>query len=68
MPVDVPIVDNKENIVEKQLPPLNNPPANFWYWVIDNPTEAKAIGILVIVLLMGGVGFLVGYRIRKKKG
>lgn len=67
LPVDVPIVDNKENIVEKQLPPLNNPPANFWYWVIDNPTEAKAIGILVIVLLMGGVGFLVGYRIRKKK-
>lgn len=67
LPVDVPIVDNKENIVEKQLPPLNNPPANFWYWIIDNPTEAKVIGVLIVVLLVGTIGFFIGYKIKHKK-
>ena len=50
-----------------KLPPLNNPPANVLYWVMDNPTETLVIGILIVVLLVGGVGFLVGYRIKKKK-
>ena len=50
-----------------KLPPLNNPSANLFYWMFDNPTEARVIGILIIALLIGGVGFFVGYKIKKKK-
>ncbi len=51
-----------------KLPPLKNLPANILYWIIDNPTAAKVIGLLIIAGLMGVVAFIIGYKIRKKKG
>lgn len=50
-----------------KLPPLNSTSANLLYWVFNNPTEAKVVAALIIVLLLGGIGFLVGYKIKKKK-
>lgn len=50
-----------------KLPPLNSPSANLLYWVFNNPTEAKVAAALIVVLLVGGIGFLVGYKIKKKK-
>ncbi len=52
---------------KEKLPPLNDPSANLLYWVFNNPTEAKVVATLIIVLLVGGVGFFVGYKIKKKK-
>ncbi len=50
-----------------KLPPLSSPSANLLYWVFNNPTEAKVVATLIVVLLVGGIGFLVGYKIKKKK-
>ena len=50
-----------------KLPPLNSPSANLLYWVFNNPTEAKVGATLIVVLLVSGIGFLVGYKIKKKK-
>ena len=50
-----------------KLPPLNSPSANLLYWVFNNPTEAKVVATLIVVLLVGGIGFLFGYKIRKTK-
>ena len=50
-----------------KLPPLSSPSANLLYWVFNNPTEAKVVATLIVVLLLGGIGFLIGYKIKKKK-
>ena len=50
-----------------KLPPLSSTSANLLYWVFNNPTEAKVIVTLIIVLLVGVIGFWVGYKIKKKK-
>lgn len=52
---------------QSELAPLNNPPANILYWVIDNPTSALAICALLIIVLVGAIGFVIGYKIKKKK-
>ena len=50
-----------------KLPPLNNPPANFLYWVINNPLEAMVIGIIIFVVCVGAIVLLVGYMIGRKR-
>lgn len=52
---------------QPNLPKLKSTYANFAYWVIDNPTLAYTIGTLILIILVGAIGFLIGYKIRKKK-
>ena len=52
---------------QPMLPPLKNLYANFVYWFMYNSTMALAIFLLIVIALIGGVGFLIGYKIRKKR-
>ena len=52
---------------QPNLPKLKSTYANFAYWVIDNPTLAYTIGALILIILVGAIGFVIGYKIRKKK-
>lgn len=52
---------------QPNLPKLKSTYANFAYWVIDNPTTAYTISALIIIVLIGAVGFVIGYKIRKKR-
>ncbi len=52
---------------QHNLPKMKNPYANFVYWAMDHPTLAFAVGILILIVLAGGIGFVIGYKIRKKK-
>ena len=50
-----------------KLPPLKSLYANFIYWFIYNSTTAYIIGAIVIVVIIGAIGFIIGYKIKKKK-
>ncbi len=50
----------------ENLPPLKNVYANFVYWFMYNSTKVYIIGALVIVVLIGVIGFFVGYKIKKR--
>ncbi len=52
---------------QPKLPKLKSTYANLVYWVIDNPTLAYTIGELILIVLVGAIGFVIGYKIRKKK-
>ena len=52
---------------QPNLPKLKSTYANFAYWVIDNPTLAYTIGALILIILVGAISFVIGYKIRKKK-
>jgi len=48
-------------------PKLKSTYANFAYWVIDNPTLTYTIGAFILIILVGAIGFVIGYKIREKK-
>ena len=50
-----------------KLPPLKSLYANFIYWFIYNSTTAYIIGAIVLVVIIGAIGFIIGYKIKKKK-
>ena len=50
-----------------KLPPLKSIYANFTYWFIYNSTTAYLIGAIVLVVIIGAIGFIIGYKIKKKK-
>ncbi len=52
---------------QPNLPKLKSTYANFAYWIIDNPTTAYTIGALILIIFVGVIGFVIGYKIRKKK-
>ncbi len=52
---------------QPDLPKLKSTYANFIYWVIDNPTLAYTIGALILIVPAGAIGFVIGYKIRRKK-
>lgn len=53
---------------QPKLPPLKNLYANFIYWFIYNSTTAYTIGAIILAVLLGVVGFIIGHKIKKKKG
>lgn len=53
---------------QPKLPPLKNLYANFIYWFMYNSTTAYMIGAIVLVVLIGVIGFVMGYKIKKKRG
>lgn len=52
---------------QPDLPKLKSGYVNFVYWVIDNPQIIYITGILIIIVLIGIIGFITGYKIIKKK-
>ena len=50
-----------------KLPPLKSLYANFVYWFIYNSTTAYIIGAIVLVVIISAIGFIIGYKIKKKK-
>ena len=46
-----------------KLPPLKSLYANFIYWFIYNSTTAYIIGAIVLVVIIGAIGFIIGYKI-----
>lgn len=52
---------------KENLPPLKSLYANFIYWLIWKPTQVRIIGALILVVLIGATGFVIGYKVKKKK-
>lgn len=50
-----------------KLPPLKNFYANLVYWYIYNSTTAYVIAALIGVVLIGTLGFWIGFKVRKKR-
>lgn len=52
---------------QPNLPKIKSAYANFVYWAIDHPTMMYTIGAIIIIVFVGGIGFLIRHIIRERK-
>lgn len=53
--------------VQDNLPQLDNKLANFQYWIIQNTSMVMVLGLMAIMIIIGTVCMVIGYRIEKKR-
>lgn len=51
--------------VKQELAPLKSLYAKFVYWFIFNSTAAYISGAIILVLIIGAIGFIIRYKIKK---